>query len=85
LLDLNLPKMDGHEVLAEIKKDDSLKAIPTVVLTTSDREGDVSISYKFQANCRLRKPAQWDDFDKIVRWINDFWLTKVQARSPQGA
>ena len=83
LLDLKLPRMDGHEVLAEIKKDDSLKAIPTVVLTTSDREGDVSLSYEFQANCHLRKPAQWDDFDKIVRWINDFWLTKVQ--SSQGA
>ena len=81
LLDLNLPKMDGREVLALIKKDQSLKIIPTIILTTSDDEADVMISYQLQANCYLRKPAQWDAFDGLVRSINAFWLTK--AKLPQ--
>jgi two-component system, chemotaxis family, response regulator Rcp1 len=81
LLDLNLPRMDGREVLALIKKDASLRIIPTVVLTTSEREADVLISYQLQANCYLRKPAHWDAFDSIIRNINTFWLTKV--KSPQ--
>jgi two-component system, chemotaxis family, response regulator Rcp1 len=81
LLDLNLPKMDGREVLALIKKDQSLKIIPTIILTTSDDEADVMISYQVQANCYLRKPAQWDAFDGLVRSINAFWLTK--AKLPQ--
>jgi chemotaxis family two-component system response regulator Rcp1 len=76
LLDLNLPKMSGRDVLAQIKGDDSLKAIPTIVLSSSDAEADVLISYKLHANCYLRKPAQWDTFDRIVRSINSFWLTK---------
>jgi CheY-like chemotaxis protein len=82
LLDLNLPRMDGREVLAQIKKDNSLKIIPTIILTTSESDADVSICYQFQANCYLRKPAQWDAFENLVRSINDLWLTKV--RLPYG-
>jgi chemotaxis family two-component system response regulator Rcp1 len=78
LLDLNLPKMDGREVLARIKADDSLKMIPTVILTTSDAEGDIAKSYQLQANCYLSKPVQLDAFEAIVKSINDFWLTKVK-------
>ena len=78
LLDLNLPKMDGREVLAQIKGDDQLKTIPTVILTTSDAEADIAMSYQLQANCYLTKPAQWDAFDILVRSINDFWMTKVK-------
>jgi CheY-like chemotaxis protein len=81
LLDLNLPKMDGREVLALIKKDRDLKIIPTIILTTSDDEADVMISYQLQANCYLRKPAHWDAFDSLVRSINAFWLTR--AKLPQ--
>jgi two-component system, chemotaxis family, response regulator Rcp1 len=81
LLDLNLPRMDGREVLALIKRDQSLKIIPTIILTTSDDEADVVISYQLQANCYLRKPAHWDAFDSLVRSINAFWLTR--AKLPQ--
>jgi two-component system, chemotaxis family, response regulator Rcp1 len=78
LLDLNLPKMDGREVLAHIKEDDSLKLIPTVILTTSDAEADIVRSYQLQANCYLTKPVQLDAFEALVKSINDFWLTKVK-------
>jgi CheY-like chemotaxis protein len=78
LLDLNLPKMDGRQVLALIKADQNLKIIPTIILTTSDAESDVVISYQLQANCYLRKPAHWDAFDNLVRSINAFWLTRVK-------
>ena len=78
LLDLNLPKKDGREVLAEIKEDGSLKTIPTVILTTSEAEADIVESYRLQANCYLTKPAQWDAFESLVRSINDFWLTRVR-------
>jgi CheY-like chemotaxis protein len=78
LLDLNLPKMDGREVLARIKKDDSLKTIPTVILTTSEAEADVANSYRLQANCYLNKPVRFDAFESLVKSINDFWLTKVK-------
>ena len=81
LLDLNLPKMDGREVLALIKKDQYLKIIPTIILTTSDSEADIQISYQLQANCYLRKPAHWDAFDNLVKSINAFWLTR--AKLPQ--
>lgn len=81
LLDLNLPKMDVREVLAHIKADDSLKTIPTVILTTSDAEADIVKSYQLQANCYLTKPVQLDEFDSVVKSINDFWLTK--AKLPQ--
>lgn len=78
LLDLNLPKMDGREVLAEIKNDSSLKTIPTVVLTTSESEVDIAKSYALQANCYLSKPVELDAFEALVKSINDFWLTKVK-------
>src|SRR6202451_496627 len=81
LLDLNLPKMDGREVLALIKEDDDLKTIPTVILTTSDEEADIVTSYKLQANCYLSKPVQLEEFESLVKSINDFWLTRV--RLPQ--
>jgi chemotaxis family two-component system response regulator Rcp1 len=78
LLDLNLPKMDGREVLAHIKEDEKLKTIPTVILTTSDAEADIVQSYQLQANCYLTKPVQLDAFVNLVKSINDFWLTKVK-------
>jgi chemotaxis family two-component system response regulator Rcp1 len=78
LLDLNLPKMDGREVLAHIKDDAKLKTIPTVILTTSDAEADIVKSYQLQANCYLSKPVQLDDFEALVKSINDFWLTRVK-------
>jgi chemotaxis family two-component system response regulator Rcp1 len=78
LLDLNLPKMDGREVLAHIKDDAGLKTIPTVILTTSDAEADIVKSYQLQANCYLSKPVQLDAFESLVGSINDFWLTKVK-------
>jgi chemotaxis family two-component system response regulator Rcp1 len=78
LLDLNLPKMDGREVLVHIKEDDSLKTIPTVILTTSDAEVDIVKSYQLRANCYLTKPVQLDAFESLVKSINDFWLTKVK-------
>jgi len=78
LLDLNLPKMDGREVLAQIKKDDSLKMIPTVILTTSEEKADIAKSYELQANCFLTKPVQLEAFESLVRSIDDFWLTTVR-------
>jgi two-component system, chemotaxis family, response regulator Rcp1 len=78
LLDLNLPKMDGREVLAHIKEDDSLKMIPTVILTTSDAEADIVKSYQLHANCYLSKPVQFEAFENLVKSINDFWLTRVK-------
>jgi chemotaxis family two-component system response regulator Rcp1 len=78
LLDLNLPKMDGREVLAHIKEDDHLKTIPTVILTTSDAEADILTSYQLQANCYVSKPVQLEEFEGLVKSINDFWLTKVK-------
>jgi chemotaxis family two-component system response regulator Rcp1 len=78
LLDLNLPKMDGREVLAHIKEDESLKLIPVVILTTSDAEADIVRSYQLQANCYLTKPVQLDSFYGLVKSINEFWITKVK-------
>jgi two-component system, chemotaxis family, response regulator Rcp1 len=78
LLDLNLPKIDGREVLALIKADDNLKSIPTVILTTSEAEADIVKSYKLHANCYFSKPVQLDAFENLVKSINDFWLTKVK-------
>jgi two-component system, chemotaxis family, response regulator Rcp1 len=83
LLDLNLPKMDGREVLAQIKKDESLKTIPTIILTTSDAEADIARSYQLHANCYLCKPVQLEDFESLVRSINDFWLTKARLPQPR--
>jgi chemotaxis family two-component system response regulator Rcp1 len=78
LLDLNLPKMDGREVLAEVKGDIDLKTIPIVILTTSDTESDITRSYQLQANCYLTKPVRLEEFENLVRSINDFWLTKAK-------
>jgi len=83
LLDLNLPKMDGREVLMLIKADDDLRTIPTVILTTSEAEADIVKSYQLQANCYLSKPVQLEAFDNLVQSINDFWLTKVKLPKPQ--
>jgi chemotaxis family two-component system response regulator Rcp1 len=86
LLDLNLPKMDGREVLAQIKEDVGLRTIPTLILTTSDAEADVLKSYELQANCYLNKPVRFDAFESLVNSINDFWLTKVKLppQAPSG-
>ncbi len=78
LLDLNLPRMDGREVLARIKEDRGLKTIPTVILTTSEAETDIAKSYQLQANCYLSKPVQLEEFESLVRSINNFWLTTVK-------
>jgi two-component system, chemotaxis family, response regulator Rcp1 len=81
LLDLNLPKMDGREVLAHIKEDENLKTIPTVILTTSEAEADIVKSHQLRANCYLSKPVQLVEFENLVKSINNFWLT--QAKLPQ--
>jgi CheY-like chemotaxis protein len=77
LLDLNLPRMDGRQVLSEIKADPVLKTIPVVVLTTSGAEQDVLHSYQLQANCYITKPVDLEQFITVVRSIEDFWLTIV--------
>jgi chemotaxis family two-component system response regulator Rcp1 len=77
LLDLNLPRMDGREVLSHIKADDDLRTIPTVILTTSEAEADILHSYELNANAYLRKPVTLEAFENLVKSINDFWLTKV--------
>jgi chemotaxis family two-component system response regulator Rcp1 len=81
LLDLNLPRMDGREVLAQIKADPSLKTIPTIILTTSEANADIVRSYELQANSYLTKPVQLEKFESLVKSINDFWL--VKAKLPQ--
>jgi len=78
LLDLNLPKKDGREVLAEIKNDDKLKRIPVVVLTISSAEEDILKSYNLHANCFITKPIDLSQFMKVVRSVEDFWLTIVK-------
>ena len=77
LLDLNLPKKDGRQVLEEIKADPDLRAIPVVVLTTSRAEQDVLAAYSLHANCYVQKPVDLDQFWSIVRAIEEFWLTTV--------
>ena len=77
LLDLNLPKKDGREVLGEIKANDRLKHIPVVILTTSRAEQDILKSYDLHANCCVTKPVDLDQFINVVRSIEDFWLTVV--------
>jgi two-component system, chemotaxis family, response regulator Rcp1 len=78
LLDLNLPKMDGREVLTLIKADGRLKTIPTIILTTSEAEVDIAMSYQLQANCYLSKPVQLHAFEELVKSVSDFWFTKVK-------
>jgi len=84
LLDLNLPRKDGREVLAEIKQDDGLKRIPVVILTTSQDEEDVMRSYNLHANCYVTKPIDLHQFMKVVKSIEDFWLSIVKL-PPNGA
>ena len=81
LLDLNLPRRDGREVLAEIKNDPELKMIPVVVLTTSSAEADILKSYKLHANCYITKPVDLEQFVSVVKSIDDFWLTVVRLPS----
>lgn len=75
LLDLNLPKKNGKEVLAEVKSDEKLKTIPIVVLTTSQSEEDINHAYQLHANCYVTKPVDFDNFMRIIGSIEDFWLT----------
>ena len=82
LLDLNLPKKDGRQVLAEIKADPVLRLIPVVILTSSKVEEDIAKSYSLYANCYVTKPVDLEQFVKVVKSIEDFWLTIVKL--PQG-
>ena len=75
LLDLNLPKKDGREVLKEVKTDDTLKRIPVVVLTTSNAEQDIMKSYNLHVNCYINKPVDFEKFFDIIQKIEEFWLT----------
>ena len=75
LLDLNLPKRDGREVLKEIKSDDYLRRIPIVILTTSNAEQDILKSYNLHVNCYINKPVDFDKFFEIIQKIEDFWLS----------
>jgi CheY-like chemotaxis protein len=77
LLDLNLPRKNGREVLSEIKADPSLRQIPVVVMTTSKSEQDIERAYELNANCYITKPIELDDFLGVVHSIEDFWLTKA--------
>jgi CheY-like chemotaxis protein len=75
LLDLNLPRLKGHEVLCHMKGDALLRSIPVVILTTSTNPVDIATSYELQANCYLQKPEEWGAFQNLVRSLNDFWIT----------
>jgi two-component system, chemotaxis family, response regulator Rcp1 len=81
LLDLNLPRKDGREVLAEVKGDADLKRIPVVILTTSRAEKDVITSYDLSANCYIVKPADFDQFFEVIHTAEHFWLTTVTRPS----
>jgi CheY-like chemotaxis protein len=82
LLDLNLPRKNGREVLAEIKGDDRLRHIPVVILTTSQAEQDVLASYRLRANAYVTKPVELDQFLKVVASIEEFWLEIVKLSRP---
>jgi two-component system, chemotaxis family, response regulator Rcp1 len=84
LMDLNMPRMDGREVLAHIKSDDGLKTIPIVILTTSDTIEDIEKTYQLRANCYLCKPVELEDFEDLVKHINDFWLTGAKPSAKSG-
>jgi Response regulators consisting of a CheY-like receiver domain and a winged-helix DNA-binding domain len=81
LLDLNLPRKDGREVLKELKEDDVLKRVPIVVLTTSSAEEDIIRTYNNHANCYITKPVDFDQFLKVINSIEDFWLSVVKLPS----
>ncbi|HML05139.1 MAG TPA: response regulator [Methanobacterium sp.] len=78
LLDLNLPRKDGREVLKEIKGDENLKSIPIVILTTSSAREDIIKTYRDRANCYVTKPVDFDEFFKVITAIEDFWLRIVK-------
>lgn len=82
ILDLNLPKKDGWELLAEIKSDDELKIIPVIILTTSTSDTDIIKSYDLHANCYIAKPVDLEQFIQVVKSVNDFWLSVVKL--PKG-
>jgi len=84
LLDLNLPKMDGREVLKAIKADDNLKKIPVVILTTSTADEDILKSYNHHANCFITKPIEFNQFIKVVKSIENFWFTIVKLPPNEG-
>lgn len=84
LLDLNLPKKDGREVLSEIKRDARLMRIPVVVLTTSSAEVDILKSYELHANCYITKPVDLEQFVQVVKSIDDFWLSVVRLPPEHG-
>lgn len=84
LLDLNLPRKSGREVLAEIKADPNLHRIPVVILTTSQAEEDIARAYDLNANCYITKPVDLDQFFRVVRTIEDFWLTVVRLPDKNG-
>lgn len=77
-LDLNMPRMDGREVLSELQKDPKLRRIPVIVLTTSEGEEDILCAYEMNANCYITKPVDWKQFIRVVELIEDFWLTVVR-------
>ena len=81
LLDLNLPKKDGREVLAEIKSDPELKLIPVIILTTSSAQSDILNTYSHHANCYIMKPVDFNQFINVIRTIENFWLTIVKLPS----
>lgn len=83
LLDLNLPRKDGREVLAAIKADASLRTIPVVILTSSEAERDIARAYELNANCYITKPVDLDQFITVVRSIEDFWFTVVKLPREQ--
>ncbi len=82
LLDLNLPKKDGREVLAEIKQDPALRHIPVVILTTSEDQDDIWRSYELQANCFITKPVDMEQFNKALECLGEFWFTLVRLPVP---
>lgn len=84
LLDLNLPRKDGREILAELKQDPVLRVVPVVVLTSSKAEEDVVKSYQLHANCYITKPVDFDQFLKVIKSIEDFWLAVVKF-APNGS
>ena len=77
-LDLNLPKMNGKDVLAEIKKDPGLKRIPVIILTTSNAEDDIASTYDLQANCYITKPVGFDQFIEVIQSVENFWFSIVK-------
>ena len=82
LLDFNMPRKDGREVLAEIKTDDSLRRIPVVVLTTSQAQEDIIKAYDLNANCYISKPVDYEEFMTVIRNIENFWFTIVKLPEP---